>query len=137
MQFFLNPLWPLRTLALGIVLIILAVPCCKPVHKSELPPYVLDKETIEKVLTDVHLIEAALLRKQSQGLLAFDLAEIYYDSLFQKHGINKQNFDSTVAYYSRNPIELEEIYKNVITNLSRIEGEKDKREGMQDTMRID
>lgn len=114
-----------------LLLAITVLLCCKPAQKTELPPFVLDSETIERVLTDVHLTESVLVRKQSQGLLAFDLSEIYYDSLFAKHKISRQQFDSTIAYYSRNPVELEVIYTNIIIKLSKIESENN----MSDDMR--
>jgi len=136
MQLYRSILWQSRMLVSGILLAVIVISCGRPARRTELPPYVMDKETIEKVLTDLHLIEAVLIRKQSQGLMAFDLAEIYYDSLFKKHGVSKQQFDSTIAFYSRNPGELDEIYKNVITNLSRLESEEGKSDGVPDTLTI-
>lgn len=89
--------------------------------EPELPPDALNTNTMIDLLTDIHLIEATLTQKQAQGLLAFDFAEIYYDSLFVKYDIQKAQFDSSIAYYSRNPDAYEEIYAVVITNLSKIE----------------
>lgn len=89
--------------------------------KPELPPDALSTNTMIDLLTDIHLIEATLTQKQAQGLLALDFAEIYYDSLFVKYDIQKAQFDSSIAYYSRNPDAYEEIYAVVITNLSKIE----------------
>ncbi|MBE0663036.1 MAG: DUF4296 domain-containing protein [Bacteroidales bacterium] len=89
--------------------------------ESELPPDALDKNTMIDLLTDIHLIEGTLAQKQVKGVLAFDFAEIYYDSLFAKYSIQKAKLDSSIAYYSRNPDVYEEIYAEVITRLSKIE----------------
>lgn len=89
--------------------------------ESELPPDALNKNTMIDLLTDIHLIEATLAQKQVKGVLVFDIAEIYYDSLFAKYSIQKAQLDSSIAYYSRNPDIYENIYTEVITNLSKIE----------------
>jgi hypothetical protein len=92
-------------------------------NSSELPEYVLDQETMAMVLTDIHLIEASLQKKQNKGLLAFDLAEIYYDTLVRKYSITRLQIDSSMVYYSRYPEIYDAIYTNVITNLSKKENE--------------
>lgn len=88
---------------------------------AELPEYVVDRETFTSIITDMHLVEAALVEKQQQGLLSFDLSEIYYDSLFASYAVTKIEVDSSISYYSRNPALYDAIYVNVITNLSKIE----------------
>jgi hypothetical protein len=89
--------------------------------ESKIPPDALDRNTMIDLLTDIHLIEGILSQKQIKGVLAFELAEIYYDSLFVKYAIQKAQLDSSIAYYSRNPEVYEKIYTEVITNLSKIE----------------
>jgi hypothetical protein len=95
--------------------------CGEKDENAELPAYVIDRKTFTAIITDIHLVEAALVEKQHQGALSFDLSEIYYDSLFTKYSITRPQFDSSIAHYSRNPAVLDAIYVNVITNLSKIQ----------------
>jgi hypothetical protein len=109
-----------------LILLCLAVfmfaTACKR-RDADLPEYVLDRETMTAVLTDIHLIESALKEKQNQGLLAFELSEIYFDSLCAKYDISRTQIDSSIAYYSRRPEIFDAIYVKVITNLSKKESE--------------
>ncbi len=75
------------------------------------------------VLTDIHLAEAVLAKKQMDGKPAQELAEIYYDSLFAKYNITRSMFDSSLVFYSRYPEAFNEIYSVVIKNLSKIESD--------------
>jgi hypothetical protein len=108
---------PLYFLSLSILL--LNVACSSKDENSDLTAYVIDRETFTALLTDIHLIEASLVRKQSVGSFALDLPEIYYDSLFAKHAVTRTMLDSSLAYYSRRPDVFDGIYVNVITNLSK------------------
>jgi len=112
----------IKSSVFSIVLVSLISIACKNSNK-ELPDYVLGREAMIDVITDIHLIEAALAKKQNKGLLAFDLAEIYYDSLYAKYSISKAEIDSSIAYYSRRPEIFDAIYVKVITNLSKKESE--------------
>lgn len=106
---------------------ILVFVCCNgPNQKSDdVPDYVNDRALLTQLLTDVHIIEAAIIQKQSDGMNANDLAQIYYDSLFAKYQMNKTRLDSSLAWYSLNPELFSLIYTDVITNLSRIESPPD------------
>jgi len=85
--------------------------------------YVLDQAAMIEVLTDIHLIEVALVGKQQQGIQAFDISQIYYDSLFAKHNISKQILDSSLVYYSLRPDVMERVYAEVITRISKRQSE--------------
>jgi hypothetical protein len=95
--------------------------CGEKDQSSELPAYVIDRKTLTAIITDIHLIEAALVEKQHQGALSFELSEIYYDTLLAKYSVTRAQLDSSIAHYGRNPAILDAIYVNVITNLSKIQ----------------
>lgn len=102
-------------------LVLLWASCGEKDEESEMPAYVIDRKTLTAIITDMHLVEAALVEKQHEGALSFELSEIYYDTLFAKYSINRIQLDSSIAYFSRNPAKLDAIYVNVITNLSKIQ----------------
>ena len=66
-------------------------------------------------MVDVQLLE---------GLIAVRTIEeeqinYYYNATFEKHGIDKNTFDLNIQYYIEHPEELEVIYQDVITELSK------------------
>jgi len=104
-------------------LLLLWASCGEKDEKSDLPAYVIDRKTLTAILTDMHLVEAALVEKQQQGEMSFELSEIYYDTLLAKYLVTRMQLDSSIKHYSRNPAVLDAIYVNVITNLSKIQSE--------------
>ena len=87
---------------------------CKETPKP-LPSGILDNTKMTEVMVDVQLLE---------GLIAVRTIEeeqinFYYNATFEKHGIDKNTFDLNINYYIEHPAELEVIYQDVITELSK------------------
>lgn len=85
------------------------------------PVGVIDKDRMIRILTDIQLAEGALNRRLYRGENAFDLTKQYYDSLFATYGITQADFDSSLAYYGRNPALMEKIFDGVIVALHKLE----------------
>lgn len=103
----------------------------------KLPDYILDKQQMISLITDIHLTESALAQKQSQGAVVTDMALVYYDSLLVKHSVTKAQIDSSLLYYSRRPELFEDIYRQVITQLSKKENEiAEKKDQQSDTLAL-
>jgi hypothetical protein len=83
--------------------------------------YLLDKEEMVNVLVEIHLANAL------QGSPEFYKISRVYDSIdlnskiFNKYGIEKADFDSSIAYYTRRPEVLIHIYDEVIMRLNQIQ----------------
>ena len=83
--------------------------------------YLLDKEELVNVLVDIHLANAL------QGSPEFYKISRVYDSvdlnsvIFNKYGIEKAAFDSTMAYYTKKPEILIRIYDEVIMRLNQVQ----------------
>ena len=83
--------------------------------------YLLDEEEMVNILVDIHLANAL------QGSPEFYKISRAYDSvdinskIFDKYGIEKANFDSSIVYYIRRPEILIHIYDEVIMRLSQIQ----------------
>lgn len=66
-------------------------------------------------MVDIQLLE---------GLIAVRTIEeeqinFYYNATFEKHGIDKNTFNLNIKYYIGHPEELEVIYQDIITELSK------------------
>lgn len=83
--------------------------------------YLIDRKEMVNVLVDIHLANAV------KGSPDFYKITREYDSvdinsvIFNKYGIEKTQFDSSIAYYSRNPEILVHIYDEVIMRLNQLQ----------------
>ncbi len=75
------------------------------------------------IMTDVHLMEAALNIKRNQGLSTNELKEAWYEQMFEKHEINAKIFEENLSFYNEQPAEMEIILEEVMANLSQIQSE--------------
>lgn len=84
----------------------------------ERPDDILSDSQMESLLYDYHVAKAlGDLEAPSNKYKA----TIYYMSAFEKHHTTEEQFDSTLAWYSRNPDAFEKVYQRVI---KRIQDEK-------------
>lgn len=89
--------------------------------EDELPAHIISSEKFTAIVADMHLIEALMVRNQTLVRDVFELSQQYYDSLFVKHGVTRQQIEESLAFYSRNPHLFDPIYRDVITLLSKLE----------------
>ena len=94
----------MRAIKLFLILsfILLVVSCnMKPFN-------VMNKEKMADVLFDIHMTEASI-SVHDNGFRRLE-KQTYYESVFKKYGINKEEFDKSVAWYSNNPKKYDEVY---------------------------
>ena len=88
-----------------------------------MPSVILTKNQIIAIMTDVQLIEAALIRKRELGQNITDLKPIWYDQVFKHHRISNSIFVENLTYYNQNLDEMEKILDEVLVNLSKIQAD--------------
>ena len=84
----------------------------------ERPKGILSDKEMEEVLYDYH---AAKVLGDNEPSSQKYKTTIYYMSVFRKHNITEEQFDSTLAWYSKNPETFNKVYQKVI---KRIQDEK-------------
>ena len=72
----------------------------------------ISEDKLVEVLYDIHTAEA-LLESESQ-VHKDSMVKIYYPQIFEKQGITRLDFDSTMAVYSRNTVKLDTVYNRVL-----------------------
>jgi hypothetical protein len=81
----------------------------------------LEKDEMIPLLMDLHMAYAiqssVQFRKISFGVDSVDT----HTYIFDKHGVSKVVFDSSVAWYSRHPKLFTEIYDEVVMNLTQMQ----------------
>jgi hypothetical protein len=106
-------------------IMVLFIGSCTPIEdqRASIPSDVLPEEKMAEVMVDVHLLEAAL----SIGTYNKDnatLQNIHPSSdILKKHGLTKQQYDQSFAFYSSNPKLLAEVYQLVLNDLSKMQAE--------------
>lgn len=105
-------------LIVGLVLLVLSA--CDDKKRYE----VLPEDKLEAVLYDYHLAQVIVSDLPSNQRYKKDL---YFDYVYDKHGVTKAEVDSSLVYYARYPEGLSEIYvrlsKRVEADRKRIEEE--------------
>ena len=83
--------------------------------KVEVPENVLSPEKMESVLYDYHLTAAMATMHASSGYKE----KLMYSYVYEKHGITKGHFDSSLVWYNRYPKYIKDIYSNLESRLQQ------------------
>jgi hypothetical protein len=95
---------------LGIILILTA---CESNPKG-----VLSQNEMADILTDLHKTDGTLFEKGYQYGHYPDKIP-YYKFILKKHGITQAIFDSSLVWYTKNPMKFDKVYTKVLANLTK------------------
>ncbi|MDP1623974.1 MAG: DUF4296 domain-containing protein [Bacteroidales bacterium] len=93
---------------------------CK--EKTEIPqsPFAISVDSVISpgkmviILTDVHVVEAALLLDRNAGLEMKDKPGFYYQGIFEKYHISPHRYEQNLTFYRQNPDNFAKMYGQVI-----------------------
>lgn len=92
-------------------LLLLALVACE----VKIPETVIAPDKMEALLYDYHLAQT-----MSVGFSGEEYKrKLYAEYVFDKHGVTKELFDSSMVWYMRNPKHLHEIYKSLDETLKQ------------------
>ena len=77
-------------------------------------PYHLSSGEMEDVLYDFHLAQSMAMGEGNY----IESAQVNTEAMLRKHGISREEFDSSLVYYMRHADELHVIYQHVSDRLS-------------------
>lgn len=115
-----------RISLLGLcVFSVLAVSC----HYGGRPDPFLDKDEMCQLLTEIRLTEARLYNHRETDAAVYtqvmtERAKDVYVPIFQKYGINYEQYQALMRYYMAHPEKLEAIYEESARNLKALLDEK-------------
>ena len=93
-----------------LLLLVLVASC-----KVKAPEDVLPPEKMEAVLYDYHLAQSMMTT-----LASVDYKEkLMYAYVYAKHGVTKEEFDSSLVWYNRYPKYIKDIYANIEERLQQ------------------
>ncbi|MDR3652533.1 MAG: DUF4296 domain-containing protein [Paludibacter sp.] len=86
------------------------------------PSGVLSQNKMTKVLTEMHKTDATMSEKgMYYGI--YSKKSPYYKFILDKYGITQAQFDSSLVWYTNNPLKFERIYDDVILNLTSLQND--------------
>jgi hypothetical protein len=112
------------TFAILTSLVFILSSCEEEIKK---PHKFIEQEQMVDVLVDLSLAEGtrALARRNNNKKDLHKLTvDQYYNLVFDKYGITREQYDSINDYYTHFPEKYEEIYKKVINKLNMIEAKE-------------
>lgn len=103
------------------IFLLLVLSQCQP--EAAKPEKMISMEEMQKILVDIHSLEALLLEKNYNLI---DSAQVAYQNaekeLFKKHKITYKHYKDSYDYYLKaEPAKLDSIYKVVIDTLEKRE----------------
>jgi len=120
-NFFTNNISFSRFIPAFIVIVMMAViSCSKP--KPEIPKGVLTQKEMVPVLVDIHIAQAATGLYNAGDTSLFKMND-YLPYILSIHHIDKAVYDSSVSFYTLHPEIMEQLYDEVINELSKKQGE--------------
>jgi hypothetical protein len=105
----------------GLLLLSIFI-CCKhqpstSEQEFQKPDSLISREKMIRILTDVHLAEAAIVYLKNKGDQTKNLTEDYYSAVFSKYKISKETFTSNFNYYKQDEQDFMKMYEEVIRKL--------------------
>lgn len=110
---------------------------CSSKNAAHIPENVLPMDKMAALLTDAHILEAALnLNLSNEAQAVNERREETMLAVLKKHKINKEQFDESFKYYGQHPEEFGEVYKLVLNNLSELQAKTAaEKEPVKDTIK--
>jgi hypothetical protein len=74
-------------------------------------------EKMVLILSDVHVVEAAMLLDRNEGREPKHNPDHYYNGIFRKYHISAGRYDQNLIYYRQSPDDFMKIYEKVISQV--------------------
>jgi hypothetical protein len=83
---------------------------------------IIPSRKLVNVMVDIHLADGIAVNNMAATNFGprLDSAALY-KSVFDKYGVTRAMFDSTLSYYTEHPDEFQKIYNKVTAKLKRLE----------------
>ncbi len=107
-----------RPLLLFLFSTLLLIACAEK-KDAPVPDEILQPADMQSILTEMHLADAAIQNQSLTGDTVNKLYSRYYSQIFSQHKINRDQFEKSFDYYCAHGDKLDEIYGQIINDLSK------------------
>lgn len=111
----------MRKTSLVLILLVLIIACNKQ-NTQPVNSEILNRKEMVNVLVDCYIVEAALLdisNKDPDNLKVY--TKQYYDFVFKKHNINRNQLFDNIRYYAFQIKEFSKIYNDVLNKVTKMQ----------------
>jgi hypothetical protein len=108
--------------AFGIVCFVLIASCREPVGALPKPVGLIPEDKLVNILTDLSLIEAHVQMNYLQVARYKKVMERSGDQIVKRHGVSRDQFESSMDYYGSRQERMQKIYSRVLDSLNLLSG---------------
>lgn len=117
----------MKQTVLYIITAVLLLSACSPSSKRpdkvKTPDHIISHDEMVAILVDYHLAESTLKYYTRYGPETRQLADKIYDTVMEKHHINRKQFRNSMDFYSAKPERMRIVYADVMEKLSSIQSQ--------------
>lgn len=99
---------------------------CYHENKTEvkIPDHYLEREEMVEILTDIQIAEGIITNNRvHRKKIKKEYKDSIYQRLFDHYNITAETLKENIAFYNVDPSVMEEIYEDVLANLSKVQSE--------------
>lgn len=101
----------MRRICKIVLLVALVLVSCE----VQRPEHILSPEKMEAFLYDYHLVQSM----SGEYSTSSNKEKLFFDYVFKKHNVTKEQFDTAMVWYNRYPKHLHKIYSNLEERLEK------------------
>lgn len=87
----------------------------------QVPKGYIGVDSMKVIMADLHILDAVAESKAQMGMSEKILTEEYYEQMFKNHGITRQQFVESYAFYEAHPELLNLMYDDILSDISKRE----------------
>ena len=115
----------LRRLKYFVPLLFLLVTACKEKFPS-VPADIIPLKKMENILMDMHISDAVAETRTMGDINEKKISEQYYLQIYKNYGITKADFLKSYLFYQNNPVLLNKLYDELLSEMSKREAKINK-----------
>lgn len=97
-------------------ILLLALTSCAT---AEAPKDLLPRDRFKHLLLEAQLIEARVNHERIVEQRMDSPVEAYYDTLFAREGVTREDFERTYSFYTQHPVEMKAVLEEVLNELGQ------------------
>jgi hypothetical protein len=98
----------------------------KEVTETDIPPGIIPPDSMVIVIAEMQYTEAILREYKRRGQYDEDRVVAFYDQTFDSLNITPEKYKRSLAFYEKNQETYYEIYKDVVSTLTKMQVEVSK-----------
>ncbi len=93
--------------------------------RINIPDDVIPPDKFVKLTVDMHITDAVFMSKRyyDHQLLKNDINKSFYDALYKKYNISREDYVRSIKFYSAHPEMYDKMYDNVLSKINKRQSE--------------